>query len=291
MHDPRVGRFFAIDPLASKYPWYSPYSFSGNKVIQFVELEGLEEGKTKTHVNSIQNIDEKMINSLVDMSNSKKVNTNSLGWPRDPQYFWKQFANSELGGEALSKDNLIDIKKGKSPTVDQQWNDAMRKYDLDGVIDEGIEHHHHNKGRTAYPRPKSKHTSEAWNKVLHNLEHRFGKTYQNKGTIAKLARQKGALKGGLNSLMSILDIVPILLDTPHSPLYMFGTTKTLNKAFYSEDAGLYFEYKAISDDVIKVQFFREYDKINGEWRGVMKIGDEKMFSRGDNGEAIELRKS
>jgi hypothetical protein len=43
MHDVRVGRFFAIDPLTSKYPWYTPYSFSGNKVIAFRELEGMEE--------------------------------------------------------------------------------------------------------------------------------------------------------------------------------------------------------------------------------------------------------
>jgi RHS repeat-associated protein len=43
MHDPRIGRFFARDPLANEYPWYSPYSFGGNKVIRFVELEGLEE--------------------------------------------------------------------------------------------------------------------------------------------------------------------------------------------------------------------------------------------------------
>ncbi|WP_370514058.1 RHS repeat domain-containing protein [Flavobacterium sp. LMO6] len=43
MHDPRVGRFFAIDPLTHKYPHYTPYSFSGNKVIAFRELEGLEE--------------------------------------------------------------------------------------------------------------------------------------------------------------------------------------------------------------------------------------------------------
>jgi RHS repeat-associated protein len=49
MHDPRVGRFFARDPLANKYPWYTPYSFSGNKPIQFVELEGLEEGELKVH--------------------------------------------------------------------------------------------------------------------------------------------------------------------------------------------------------------------------------------------------
>lgn len=43
MHDPRVGRFFAIDPLSHKYPHYTPFSFSGNKVIESVELEGAEE--------------------------------------------------------------------------------------------------------------------------------------------------------------------------------------------------------------------------------------------------------
>ncbi|PPK93083.1 RHS repeat-associated protein [Nonlabens xylanidelens] len=46
MHDPRLGRFFAVDPLEQKYPWYTPYQFSGNKVIQFIELEGLEENLT-----------------------------------------------------------------------------------------------------------------------------------------------------------------------------------------------------------------------------------------------------
>ncbi len=43
MHDPRVGRFFATDPLSHKYPHYSPYSFGGNKVIEAIELEGAEE--------------------------------------------------------------------------------------------------------------------------------------------------------------------------------------------------------------------------------------------------------
>lgn len=42
MHDPRVGRFFAKDPLSHNFPWNSPYAFSENKVIQFIELEGLE---------------------------------------------------------------------------------------------------------------------------------------------------------------------------------------------------------------------------------------------------------
>ncbi len=42
MHDPRVGRFFAVDPLAKSYPWNSTYAFSENNVIHAIELEGKE---------------------------------------------------------------------------------------------------------------------------------------------------------------------------------------------------------------------------------------------------------
>ncbi|MFL3662951.1 MAG: hypothetical protein ACJ04Q_03045 [Flavobacteriales bacterium] len=49
MHDPRIGRFFARDPLTKDYPWNSPYAFSENRVIDAVELEGLE----KVPVNEI----------------------------------------------------------------------------------------------------------------------------------------------------------------------------------------------------------------------------------------------
>jgi hypothetical protein len=36
--------------LAAKYPYYSPYAFSGNKLIAFIELEGLEEFSFQTHM-------------------------------------------------------------------------------------------------------------------------------------------------------------------------------------------------------------------------------------------------
>ncbi|MFP5470232.1 MAG: hypothetical protein ACLGGV_01420 [Bacteroidia bacterium] len=42
MHDPRLGRFFARDPLAWKYVYWSPYAFAGNQVTNSPELEGLE---------------------------------------------------------------------------------------------------------------------------------------------------------------------------------------------------------------------------------------------------------
>jgi RHS repeat-associated protein len=51
MHDPRVGRFFAVDPLAGEYPWNSPYAFSENRVLDGVELEGLEFSKKKHNLN------------------------------------------------------------------------------------------------------------------------------------------------------------------------------------------------------------------------------------------------
>ena len=38
-----TGRFWSVDPLTSKYPWYSPYQFAGNKPIWAVDLDGQED--------------------------------------------------------------------------------------------------------------------------------------------------------------------------------------------------------------------------------------------------------
>nr|WP_233174312.1 DUF6443 domain-containing protein [Elizabethkingia sp. ASV34] len=41
-YDPTFGRFFNVDPLAESYPTWSTYAFSGNRVVDSRELEGLE---------------------------------------------------------------------------------------------------------------------------------------------------------------------------------------------------------------------------------------------------------
>ncbi|MFT5917326.1 MAG: RHS repeat-associated protein [Bacteroidia bacterium] len=46
MDNPEIGRFASVDPLASSYPHNSSYAFSENRVIDGVELEGLEFRKT-----------------------------------------------------------------------------------------------------------------------------------------------------------------------------------------------------------------------------------------------------
>jgi RHS repeat-associated protein len=43
IYDPRLGRFLSVDPIASDFPWYTPYQFAGNKPIWAIDLDGLEE--------------------------------------------------------------------------------------------------------------------------------------------------------------------------------------------------------------------------------------------------------
>lgn len=42
VEDSRLGRFFSVDPLTAKYSYLSPYSFSENRLIDGIELEGKE---------------------------------------------------------------------------------------------------------------------------------------------------------------------------------------------------------------------------------------------------------
>jgi RHS repeat-associated protein len=50
-HDPTIGRFWQIDPLAADYVHNSPYAFSENKVTSHFELEGLESMSINNGVN------------------------------------------------------------------------------------------------------------------------------------------------------------------------------------------------------------------------------------------------
>jgi RHS repeat-associated protein len=45
IYNPRLGRFLSVDPISKNYPWYTPYQFAGNKPIECIDLDGLEEIK------------------------------------------------------------------------------------------------------------------------------------------------------------------------------------------------------------------------------------------------------
>jgi RHS repeat-associated protein len=42
IYDPRLGRFLSIDPLAHQFAYWTPFQFSGNNPIKFVDLDGEE---------------------------------------------------------------------------------------------------------------------------------------------------------------------------------------------------------------------------------------------------------
>lgn len=50
-YDYAIGRFMSIDPLTEKYNTWSPYTFSGNRVIDARELEGLEPHSVHKNLN------------------------------------------------------------------------------------------------------------------------------------------------------------------------------------------------------------------------------------------------
>ena len=42
IYDGRLGKFLSVDPLSRDYPWYTPFQFSGNNPIRFIDLDGAE---------------------------------------------------------------------------------------------------------------------------------------------------------------------------------------------------------------------------------------------------------
>lgn len=72
-YDPRLGRFFSVDPLAGQYPWNSTYAFAENRVIDGVDLEGLEFRKAPGMfsvfgVNSVPNMQIKKPSSTLTLN-------------------------------------------------------------------------------------------------------------------------------------------------------------------------------------------------------------------------------
>jgi RHS repeat-associated protein len=53
IYKPELGKFLSVDPLTQSYPWYTPYQFAGNKPIQFIDLDGLEEANPQHNRNDI----------------------------------------------------------------------------------------------------------------------------------------------------------------------------------------------------------------------------------------------
>jgi len=133
MHDPRIGRFFAIDPLSAKYPHYTPYSFSGNKVIYAIELEGLEEFIKIYHYDA----ETKRATFTKTVSNAEvKINSSSV-FSINPLYPVPYFEKMDKRtGQRMSQE---DIGMVQHQYYDSEGKRVVVSRNLDGEYVEGME--------------------------------------------------------------------------------------------------------------------------------------------------------
>jgi RHS repeat-associated protein len=135
IYDPRLGRFLSIDPLETKFPFYTPYQFAGNTPIRFIDLDGAETYDNNAKYWSGQ--------PLFDISKAPANGYNSAGYPRNAIWFFKQQLAAKP--EMFSETNKFNINVlGRVPEVDEQWvkhNPAHASYMKQKI------HHHHIDGK------------------------------------------------------------------------------------------------------------------------------------------------
>ncbi len=133
-HQPDIGRFFNVDPLAEKYVYWSPYAFSGNQVVNARELEGLE----PYVVTGRSFIPSKTVSNPMPFSNTKSFKGDDRSFdPKATSYRTEQkvrvdfdnkkvslLNNTASGSTGLdSKGNVTETsaagKAGPTPTYDK----------------------------------------------------------------------------------------------------------------------------------------------------------------------------
>ena len=152
--DNRLGRFFSVDPLSSKFPWNSSYAFSENRVIDGVELEGTEYlSVNDPNITSSQKNDDGTSNvvlgdftfSNVDIENIGGIDYYNLkqhmylsqetcSWSDNGSRFEQQTEETKVGLELVSELLSIENKKtlcerpwhGPEATVVDTRNEAHK---------------------------------------------------------------------------------------------------------------------------------------------------------------------
>jgi RHS repeat-associated protein len=147
MHDARVGRFLSIDPLADKYPYNSPYAFSENRVIDGIDLEGLE---YVTNTMTIQNGTVIKLSIQTDYQLAEETENNSKYGSKGRAGVKYVFIFQNKDGSQTTKNKYIRNRYGifggsKNPLKPLNVGDDYRKmkkwskdpeniaYDLDGI--------------------------------------------------------------------------------------------------------------------------------------------------------------
>ncbi len=108
-YNPGIGRFFSVDPLAEKYPWYSTYQFAGNKPTWATDLDGQEElvfhytfNNNKATLLKVECNVEFKIDGVLEKSKVVKIDKRT-GKPFSPKEIGKvQYKYFDVKGKSLN---------------------------------------------------------------------------------------------------------------------------------------------------------------------------------------------
>ena len=131
IYDSRLGRFLSTDPLAKTFPFYTPYQFSGNSPIKFIDLDGGEPTAPQedlVNIRLINSIDKgNIIEGTYDPDDRLHiVSVEKLYDPIKKQAF---FVHQEFGTNYYwnsSQKNLHIVRKADGTTVS---NGKWERYD------------------------------------------------------------------------------------------------------------------------------------------------------------------
>ena len=127
LYNPSIGKFLSVDPLSPDYPWYTPYQFAGNKPIQCIDLDGLEE-----HV-VIQHLDEGAV-TTISIFTYKDAEGNIL----DQDVRLKRGKSKRVGRKVTeSKILVVNVSSnGKVSYEGRSTFSKLQKFVYDNVEDE-----------------------------------------------------------------------------------------------------------------------------------------------------------
>ncbi|PAM93702.1 hypothetical protein B4N84_15610 [Flavobacterium sp. IR1] len=121
-YNPRIGRFFTVDPLAKSFAHYSSYQFAGNTPIQAIDLDGAEE------YHYLANFDKNTGTIVFKLENGKTVKERTfLGWSWIPKerhtiiyqgsdgdkstFVFTSSYHARLGAEFVTVNTIPDFRK------------------------------------------------------------------------------------------------------------------------------------------------------------------------------------
>jgi hypothetical protein len=86
--------------------------YAGNNPIKYIDLDGAE--RLDPSDNIFYNH-----GAYIDMTSAPGTKVNAAGFPRNGPWFWRRMLYDHP--EMFSPNNVANIKRSKSPIVDEQW--------------------------------------------------------------------------------------------------------------------------------------------------------------------------